>query len=56
VLACHRYIELNPMRAATIRQAQDDPWSSYACNALGGHKARVAPHHTWLGRGATAGA
>lgn len=56
VLACYRYIELNPVRAAMVAQAQDYRWSSYACNALGHHEARVTPHPAWLGLGPTDGA
>lgn len=32
VLACYRYIELNPVRAAMVDQPADYPWSSYAAN------------------------
>ena len=32
VLTCHRYIELNPVRAAMARQPQDHRWSSYGFN------------------------
>jgi putative transposase len=35
VLACHRYIELNPVRAGMVKKPQDYPWSSYSANALG---------------------
>lgn len=35
VLACHRYIELNPVRAAIVVDPGDYPWSSYRHNALG---------------------
>jgi len=35
VLACYRYIELNPVRAAIVAQPGDYPWSSYRHNALG---------------------
>jgi len=44
LLACHRYIELNPVRAGMV----DDPaayrWSSYRANALGAPDA-VIRHH-----------
>lgn len=29
LLACQRYIELNPVRAAMVRHPADYPWSSY---------------------------
>ena len=32
VLTCYRYIELNPVRAAMVRQPQDHRWSSYGFN------------------------
>jgi len=35
VLACYRYIELNPVRAALVVAPGDYPWSSYRHNALG---------------------
>ena len=56
VLACYRYIELNPVRAGTVAQPRDYRWSSYACNAFGHHEARITPHPAWLGLGPTAGA
>ncbi|QZD73770.1 transposase [Pseudomonas sp. 3-2] len=30
LLACSRYIELNPMRAQMVERAEDYPWSSFA--------------------------
>ena len=33
VLACHRYIELNPVRAGMVPAPRDYRWSSYAGNA-----------------------
>jgi putative transposase len=35
VLACYRYIELNPVRAGMVSSAADYPWSSFAVNAEG---------------------
>lgn len=35
VLACYRYIELNPVRAGMVKEPQDYRWSSYHANALG---------------------
>ena len=35
VLACYRYIELNPVRAAMVRHPRDYRWSSYPANADG---------------------
>ena len=33
VLACYRYIELNPVRAGMVAHPSAYPWSSYAANA-----------------------
>jgi putative transposase len=33
VLACYRYIELNPVRAEMVEHPRDYPWSSYAANS-----------------------
>ena len=33
VLACYRYIELNPVRARMVGDPADYPWSSYAVNS-----------------------
>lgn len=33
VVACHRYIELNPVRAGLVEQPSGYPWSSYAVNS-----------------------
>ena len=35
VLACHRYIELNPVRAAMVAHPGEFPWSSHGANAAG---------------------
>jgi putative transposase len=35
VLACYRYIELNPVRASMVEHPGDYPWSSYRANAQG---------------------
>ena len=34
LLACYRYIELNPVRAGMVDQPDDYPWTSYHKNAL----------------------
>lgn len=33
LLACSRYIELNPVRASIVQQPEEYPWSSYHSNA-----------------------
>lgn len=35
VLACYRYIELNPVRASMVTAPSEYPWSSYSANAEG---------------------
>lgn len=44
LLACSRYIELNPVRAGMVDRPDDYRWSSYHCNALGVLDELVTPH------------
>jgi len=44
LLACQRYIELNPVRASMVPAPGDYPWSSYAANALGRADPVVTQH------------
>src|SRR5262249_3297954 len=44
LLACQRYIELNPVRARMVTAAADYPWSSHAANAGGAAHPLVPPH------------
>jgi len=44
VLACYRYIELNPVRAGLVRQPANYPWSSYGANADGIENPVIQPH------------
>ena len=44
LLACQRYIELNPVRASMVLVPGDYPWSSYRANALGSTDPVVTPH------------
>lgn len=46
-LTCHRYIELNPVRAAMVDHPSEYPWSSYHCNALGKHNELITPHYLY---------
>ena len=48
LLACQRYIELNPVRANMVLAPGEYPWSSYRCNALGGADPIVAAHPFYL--------
>jgi len=53
VLACYRYIELNPVRAGLAKRADQYQWSSYRANALGEHSELLAPHHEYVRLGST---
>jgi putative transposase len=44
LLACQRYIELNPVRATMVNEPALYPWSSYRANALGAADPLVTPH------------
>lgn len=48
VLACYRYIELNPVRACMVSHPQDYRWSSYRANAGGHFDAVLTPHPEYL--------
>ena len=44
LLACMRYIELNPVRANMVSYPGEYRWSSYAANAQGQPDALISPH------------
>jgi putative transposase len=46
-LACHRYIELNPVRAGIADSPAAFRWSSHRFYALGYADALVTPHSIW---------
>ena len=48
VLACYRYIELNPVRAGMVMKPQDYRWSSYHANGLGKPNALITPHDQYV--------
>jgi putative transposase len=52
VLACSRYIELNPVRAWMVPQPGDYPWSSHGANAAGQRNPLLLPHPAYLALGA----
>ncbi|MGN8200541.1 transposase [Salinisphaera sp. RV14] len=57
LLACYRYIELNPVRAQGMADMPDDyRWSSYHANALGRGDAWLTPHSLYNALGPTAAA
>ena len=49
VLACYRYIEMNPVRAGMVRHPRDYRWSSFHANGDGRQDAMVVPHEQYLG-------
>jgi putative transposase len=52
LLACQRYIELNPVRAKMVADPANYPWSSYRSNGLGKPATLWTPHPVYssLGR------
>lgn len=53
LLACQRYIELNPVRAGMVRDPADYPWSSYRAHAFGTSVGLWQPHQEYLTLGET---
>ena len=51
LLACCRYIELNPVRAGMVAHPRDYPWSSWRAHALGAADPLVAPHALYKAAG-----
>jgi putative transposase len=49
LLACQRYIELNPVRAGLVEEPGAYPWSSYRANALGVPDPLLTPHPLYDG-------
>jgi len=56
LLTCHRYIELNPVRARMTADAAGYRWSSHAANAAGAADPLVRPHPLYLALGTIAAA
>jgi len=48
VLACYRYIELNPVRACMVEHPAEYRWSSYRSNAQGEGATLVKPHEQYI--------
>lgn len=48
LFACHRYIEMNPLRAAMVPDPAEYRWSSYRRNALGESDRLVTPHPLYI--------
>jgi putative transposase len=54
LLACYRYIELNPVRAGMAAAPGDYPWSSYRAHAEGAADVLVSDHPLYAALGADA--
>jgi putative transposase len=54
LLRCHRYIELNPVRASMVRHPAEYTWSSFRANALGYPNPLLTPHGVYEALGSTA--
>ncbi|MEO8577511.1 MAG: transposase [Gemmatimonadales bacterium] len=52
LLACSRYIELNPLRAQIAKHPAQYPWCSYRHNACGEVDTLITEHVTYQGLGA----
>lgn len=48
LLACQRYIELNPVRAGMVAAPGEYPYSSYGHHALGKQDPLLTPHTSYL--------
>lgn len=53
LLACQRYIELNPVRAGIVEHPAEYRWSSYRANAQGEADPLLTPHALYLALGAS---
>ncbi len=51
---CHRYIELNPVRAGMVPAPEQYPWSSHGFNASGVASSLLVPHQKYLELGSNA--
>jgi putative transposase len=52
-LTCHRYIELNPVRADMAQSADSYPWSSHRYYAFGRPDPVISPHSTFASLGSS---
>jgi putative transposase len=48
LFACHRYIEMNPVRARMVSKPGDFRWSSYRANGEGEESTLLTPHRDYL--------
>jgi len=51
LLACQRYIELNPVRASMVEEPALYRWSSYRFNGLGKANQYISPHPVYMSLG-----
>lgn len=51
LLACQRYIEMNPVRAGMVKHPGEYKWSSYRINGQGESSELVTPHPLYQGLG-----
>jgi putative transposase len=51
LLICHKYIELNPVRAGMVMHPSLYKWSSYRCNAHGETNSMITPHPIYTALG-----
>lgn len=51
VLACYRYIELNPVRAGMVAEPSAYPWSSHRINATGAPAGMLVAHDRFVALG-----
>ncbi|MBM3525311.1 MAG: transposase [Alphaproteobacteria bacterium] len=51
VLACYRYIEMNPVRAGMVAEPRLYAWSSHRANAWAAPVAMLTPHERFLALG-----
>jgi putative transposase len=51
LLACYRYVEMNPVRANMVRHPIEYRWSSFAVNAEGKSSSWITPHGEYLALG-----
>ena len=47
-LVCHRYVELNPVRADLVGDPGAYEWSSFRCNEFGARDELVTPHSLYM--------
>ena len=53
LLACYRYVEMNPVRAGLVAAPREYRWSSHRCNAEGADCSLITPHSLYLELGHT---